>query len=666
MSYASSPKSFPNFLKSLPQKLSQPTAIAVIASVGIHAVLGLSLPYFPISSKEKPKPVRNVQLLDLKPEELNRLPPPPLPLEPLPSSINQQIKPLSPLSPSGSSSGLGARSQPSTKDQNLSLSTIPLDIQSSVGGFSGKSKRLTNFDKMGSRNSSLQQDLDLQRKLERTLRGQQTGKQSSSLKAGNFQSSTRNSAKNFSGVSSNLRDRFGLPGGLTPANDQPPLPGTSYSDQTSGLSGYSAPLPLISSNSGTSGSQSPNRLGTSRSTQSPDQTTQAAAPTVGQTNLTDNKATRNFNAFVQNGEDWKKRHQVSGEPEELPITVGKYPQKARAAGVDRGSVQVNWKVDKNGNIISDSLEVIGSSEGGVFDQEALSAVRKLPIPVTGQEKAYTVRVIFFDDSKAPASATGSSTTPSEGKNPTEQQNLPQQLTPAKPLAPSQRITPPMQLTPPERQNSSQPSTPIQRFTLPERQNAPEWSKPAERKIPSLPENSSQPPTPTEGKNPTERPNSSQPPTPTEGKNPTEHPNSSQLSTPTEGKNPTERPNSSQRSIPIEQLAPPKRDNSSERVTPTVRITPPKGDNSSERATPTERITPPKRDNASERATPTERPNSTERQNSAERKTPVERQNSPEPRSSSDSQNSKKPQKLPEPQSSEKPQRLPSPPNSIKP
>src|SRR5919202_3207433 len=124
MSYASSPKSFPNFLKSLPQKLSRPTAIVGTASVGIHAALGLSLPYFSISSKEKPKPVRDVQLLDLQPEELSRLPPPPLPLEPLPSSINQQIKPLSPLSPSGSSSGLGARSQPSTKDQNLSLSTI--------------------------------------------------------------------------------------------------------------------------------------------------------------------------------------------------------------------------------------------------------------------------------------------------------------------------------------------------------------------------------------------------------------------------------------------------------------------------------------------------------------------------------------------------------------
>ena len=427
MSYASSPKSFPNFLKSLPQKLSQPTAIAVIASVGIHAALGLSLPYFSISSKEKPKPVRNVQLLDLKPEELSRLPPPPLPLEPLPSSINQQIKPLSPLSPSGSSSGLGARSQPSTKDQNLSLSTIPLDIQSSVGGFSGKSKRLTNFDKIGSRNSSLQQDLDLQHELQRTLRAQQTGKQSSSLKAGNFQSSTKNSARNFSGVSSNLRDRLGLPGGLTPANDQPPLPGTSYSDQTSGLSGYSAPLPLISSNSGTSGSQYPNRLGTSRSTPSPDQTTQTPNQTSAPRNLTNNSRDNIVAELDRRIKRWTTDNQVTGEPEQLPTIEAKTPEKARAAGVGNGYVYVYLKADKNGNIIPGSLEVIATyGNEGVFDEAAIAAVKKQAIPAIGQEKAYKAWVIFTDDKLAPGSATGSSTTSSEGKNPTEQQNLPQQ------------------------------------------------------------------------------------------------------------------------------------------------------------------------------------------------------------------------------------------------
>ncbi|MEW6499384.1 MAG: hypothetical protein AB1589_43985, partial [Cyanobacteriota bacterium] len=79
MFYASSTKSFPNLLKSIPQKLSQPTGIAVLASVGIHAVLGVSLPYWSLSSQEKPKPVRNVQLMELSQNDLSRLPPPPRP-----------------------------------------------------------------------------------------------------------------------------------------------------------------------------------------------------------------------------------------------------------------------------------------------------------------------------------------------------------------------------------------------------------------------------------------------------------------------------------------------------------------------------------------------------------------------------------------------------------
>jgi hypothetical protein len=46
MSYASFTKSFPDLIKSVPEKLTQPTSIAVMASVGIHALLGVTLPYF--------------------------------------------------------------------------------------------------------------------------------------------------------------------------------------------------------------------------------------------------------------------------------------------------------------------------------------------------------------------------------------------------------------------------------------------------------------------------------------------------------------------------------------------------------------------------------------------------------------------------------------------
>ncbi|MGB7441907.1 MAG: hypothetical protein WA919_12620, partial [Coleofasciculaceae cyanobacterium] len=96
----------PSFLQNLPEKLSQPTSIAVMASVGIHAVLGLTLP--PLLSRAEPQPSGNVQLLELTPLELSRLPDstppldalPPLPSQPAPLSFSSL--PRFPLPPSPS------------------------------------------------------------------------------------------------------------------------------------------------------------------------------------------------------------------------------------------------------------------------------------------------------------------------------------------------------------------------------------------------------------------------------------------------------------------------------------------------------------------------------------------------------------------------------------
>ncbi|AFZ17324.1 energy transducer TonB [Allocoleopsis franciscana] len=632
MSYASSSKSFPDFLKTLPHKLSQPTAIAVIASVGIHAALGFSLPYFSTSSQEKPKPIRNVQLLELKPEELSRVPPSPLPLDPLSPSLNQQ---LTPLSPSGSST---FPSLPSFSSNTPSLGDLPsFDPLPSLGGSGNVPGRATNLGKLA-RNSPVRTQIKRnpgEPPLPSEVFNSQGGKSSA-----NPQFKIATGSKITS--SPNLRpDVGGLTRGLLPANDNLPLLERFNSNQTSRSFPPPPPAGAIAVNPGVTGTPFQNQVGATPSMSAFGQTTQATAPASGQGSLTSETATRNFNAFVQRQEDWKKRHQVSGELQELPLTVGKYPEKARAAGVDRGSLQVNWMVDKNGNIIADSLEIIGSSGDGVFDEEALAAVRKLSIPATGQDKAYTVRVIFYDDSAVPGSVTGSPNS-TDGKNSADRQNLPQRLTPT------------------DRQNSPQRLSPAEQLTPPEQRNSPEWSTPSERKIPSVRPNSSEQPNPTEGKNPTEQPNSSQQPNPTEEKKPT------QPLTPPKGENSTER------STPTEQISPPKRENSTERSTPTEQISPPKRENSTERSTPTEQISPPKRENSTERSTPTERISPPKRENSTERSTPTERisppkrENSTEPRSSSESQNSEKPQKLPQPQSSEKPQRLPQLPNSVKP
>ncbi|MBE9127377.1 MULTISPECIES: energy transducer TonB [unclassified Coleofasciculus] len=64
-----------SFIKSVSEKLNQPTSIAVMASVGIHAILGVSLPYvMPVFSREEPPLRQTVQVLELTPADLSRLP----------------------------------------------------------------------------------------------------------------------------------------------------------------------------------------------------------------------------------------------------------------------------------------------------------------------------------------------------------------------------------------------------------------------------------------------------------------------------------------------------------------------------------------------------------------------------------------------------------------
>ncbi|HAX90444.1 MAG TPA: hypothetical protein DCY91_30435 [Cyanobacteria bacterium UBA11370] len=88
-----------NFL----EKLNQPSGIAAMASVGIHGILGLTLPYMPVFSREEPIDPQMVQLMALSPTELSRIPD--LSLAPIPPYIYQQTPlksgslPLTPLNP---------------------------------------------------------------------------------------------------------------------------------------------------------------------------------------------------------------------------------------------------------------------------------------------------------------------------------------------------------------------------------------------------------------------------------------------------------------------------------------------------------------------------------------------------------------------------------------
>ncbi|MEQ8757300.1 MAG: TonB family protein [Coleofasciculus sp. G1-WW12-02] len=85
-------------IKTVSEKLNQPTGIAVIASVGIHVVLGLTLPFYvPVFSSEAPPTRRTVQLLELTEADLSRLPD--LSVPTLPPYIYQQTPLTSPFPP---------------------------------------------------------------------------------------------------------------------------------------------------------------------------------------------------------------------------------------------------------------------------------------------------------------------------------------------------------------------------------------------------------------------------------------------------------------------------------------------------------------------------------------------------------------------------------------
>ncbi|HAA29009.1 MAG TPA: hypothetical protein DCE56_16590, partial [Cyanobacteria bacterium UBA8553] len=122
----------------------------------------------------------------------------------------------------------------------------------------------------------------------------------------------------------------------------------------------------------------------------------ALAPSPSQRNVTDNSSSsdRNNLAFINKLGDWSKRHQTN-DPKRLDIS-GNYPERVGAVGgPNSGIVSVAVKVEPNGKIDSNTLEVIGSNvSNDVFDREAEAAVRRHQFPATGKVEYYSVNVQF--------------------------------------------------------------------------------------------------------------------------------------------------------------------------------------------------------------------------------------------------------------------------------
>jgi hypothetical protein len=538
MSYASPNKSFPELLKNLSQTLGQPTGIAVLASIGIHAALGVSLPYLPLSSQPKPKPIRNVQLLELSPKELSQLPAPsPSPL-PLPSALNQQLQPLpslsSPLSGAGSS-------LPSSSDKSLSLSDLPpISSLPSTGGFSWQIPKRSPNLKLSTRNSP-----------SNDLAKQKPQSKEPLLPGDVFESKGGKSATNpkFQ-IAKGIDRRIPIFGNADPNFIPPPPPPDTNSSQTPDQVGSLTQPPQVAVNPGATGLVPQNQLS------SPPGIPQAVAP--GQENLTNNGSDRQKEEVISNLRDWSQRNQVDSRPQTIKISRN-LPSKARSSDAPNGGfVLVAVKVDDKGQIIRDSLEVTATSfSNGALDEDAKAAVlAERPFQATGKPQAYYVQVQYKNDSGTPGTiatpptsaeqptSTGQqnsspSSTPVDGKTSTQRQNS---------LSQPIRIQP---LTPAERQNSLSQPTRMQPLTLPEQQNQLEWSTPTQRQIPSLRPTSPGASTPVEGKKPAVQQNFSPSSTPVGGKKPAVQQNFSPSSTPVEGKKPAVQQNFSPSSTPVE-------------------------------------------------------------------------------------------------------------------
>lgn len=116
--------SYQSLFKTISEKLTQPSGVAVMASIGIHLILGATLPYLlpALSREDEAESRRTVELLELNPEDLGNLPAiaspldlPPLP--PLPENFDpEQFQSLPPL-PSDLSTPLSQLPEPSVSSR---------------------------------------------------------------------------------------------------------------------------------------------------------------------------------------------------------------------------------------------------------------------------------------------------------------------------------------------------------------------------------------------------------------------------------------------------------------------------------------------------------------------------------------------------------------------
>jgi hypothetical protein len=468
MSYASPTQSFPDFIKSFSQKLFEPTGIAVMSSVGIHALLAVTLPYLPIASQDKPQPIRNVKLVQLTPAEQSRLPQlSPPSLSPFPNQL-QSLYPL----PAYPSTPLPSLS--SSRDSYL-YNLPPISPLPPVGNGSSSSRT-----------------------------SQSSNKQS--------QSSKQKPTPNYSFYKGSARFNPSNQRALKLA-DLPPLP-TDPTSKPSILS-RGRGLPSLGLTSATLPDQINQMLAQSGySTQTPPGadpggTNQAMAPALGQTNSTEKSSASVYSDYNKVVIDWLERNKIATRPETIKISRN-YPQKELSSGEPNGgAVVVAVKVDENGKIISDSLQpMVSSYSDGAFDKEALSSVGEYQFPATGKAEAYLVQVQFKDDSRVPSSLT-------RPQAPSERPGSPERPNADKPQGSTERPTSDKPQGSTERPTSDKPQGSTERPASTERPTSDKPQGSTERPTSDKPQGSTERPTSDKPQGSTERPTAEKPPAPPE-------------------------------------------------------------------------------------------------------------------------------------------------------
>lgn len=167
--------------------LSQPTVVAVLASVGIHGLVGISWDRLPFKGGNEPNPWTTVDLVNLSPEELSRLPDFSSPQATGSVSLSSEplaaLPELGPLPPSPGKLGL----DPLTLPPGTPLYDLPLDLPPAPSlrdlktplpslqdyqSPSGFREGLTNREFSGSSNSSNSMAIEQLLALERLERAQ--------------------------------------------------------------------------------------------------------------------------------------------------------------------------------------------------------------------------------------------------------------------------------------------------------------------------------------------------------------------------------------------------------------------------------------------------------------------------------------------------------------